>query len=108
MNQSELDIIKQEMARLNKYILGIKISELKWTVMGEFNSDDHYIYCGKEFLRRNEIELIINKSPKYSTWVQSSKQQNDLCFQSNPFNITIIQVYVLTTDAETDHFYEDL
>ena len=79
MNQSELDITKQEMARLNKYILGIKISELKWTVIGEFNSDDHYIYCGKEFLRRNEEEIIINKSPKYSTWVQSSKQQNDLC-----------------------------
>ena len=108
MNQSELDIIKEEMARLNKYILGVKISELKRTVMGEFNSDDHFIYCGKKFLRRNEVVLIINNSPKCSTWVQSSKQQHDLCFQSNPFNITIIQVYVLTTDVETDHFYEDL
>jgi len=72
MNQSKLEVIKQEMARANINILGI--SELKWTGIGEFNSDDHYIYkYGQEFLRRNGVTLIINKSPKCSTWVQSQK-----------------------------------
>ena len=66
------------MARANVDILGI--SELKWTGMGEFNSDDHYIYyCGQESLRRNGVALIVNKSLKRSTWVQSQKRQNDLC-----------------------------
>ena len=65
-------MVKQEMARVNINILGI--SELKWMGMGEFNSDYHYIYyCGQESLRRNEIALIVNKSPKCSTWVQSQK-----------------------------------
>ena len=65
------------MARLNIDILGI--SELKWTGMEEFNSDDHYIYyCGQESLRRNGVALIVNESPKCSTWMQSQKQQNDL------------------------------
>ena len=60
MNQNKLEVVKQEMSRLNIDILGI--SELKWTGMGEFNSDDHYIYlCGKESLRRNEVALIVNK-----------------------------------------------
>ena len=78
MNQSKLEVVKQEMARVNINIL--RISELKWTGMGEFNSDDHYIYCcGQEFLRRNGVALIDNKSLKCSTWVQSQKQQNDLC-----------------------------
>ena len=73
MNQSKLEVIKQEMARVNINILGI--SELKWTGMGEFNSDDHYIYyCGQESLRRNGVGLIVNKSPKCSTWVQSHKK----------------------------------
>ena len=72
MNQGKLEVVKQEMARVNINILGI--SELKWTRMGEFNSDDHYIYfCGRESLRRNGIALIVNKSLKYSTWVQSQK-----------------------------------
>ena len=72
MNQGKLEVVKQEMARVNVDILGI--SELKWTGMGEFNSDDHYIYyCGQEYLRRNEVTVIVNKSPKYSTWVQSQK-----------------------------------
>ena len=72
MNQSKLEVIKQEMARLNTDILGI--SELKWTRMGEFNSDDHYIYCcGQESLRRNGVALIVNRSPKCSTWMQSQK-----------------------------------
>ena len=71
-NQDKLEVVKQEMARVSIDIL--EISELKWTRMGEFNSDDHYIYyCGQESLRRNGIALIVNKSPKYSTWVQSQK-----------------------------------
>ena len=66
MNQGKLDVVKQEMARLNTVILGI--SELKWIGMGEFNSDDHYISCcGQESLRRNGVTLIVNKSPKCST-----------------------------------------
>ena len=78
MNQGKLEVVKQEMARVNVDILGI--SELQWTGMGKFNSDDHYIYyCEQEFLRRNGIALIV-KSPKCSTWVQFQKQQNDLCF----------------------------
>ena len=65
-------MVKQEMARVNTDILGI--TELKWTEMGKFNSDDHYIYyCGQESLERNGVALIVNKSPKYSTWVQSCK-----------------------------------
>ena len=76
MNQGKLDVVKQEMANLD--ILGI--SELKWTGMGEFNSDDHYIYyCGQEFLRRNGVAITVNKSSKCSTWMQSQKRQNDLC-----------------------------
>ena len=70
MNQSKLEVVKQEMARVNVDILGI--SELKWTGMGEFNSDDHYIYyCGQESLRRNGVAIIVNKSPKCSTWKQT-------------------------------------
>ena len=78
MNQDKLEVVKQEMARVNINILGI--SKLKWTGMGEFNSDDQYIYyCGQESLRRNGIAIMINKSPKCSTWMQSQKWQNDLC-----------------------------
>ena len=78
MNQGELEVVKQEMARVNVNILGI--SELKRTGMGEFNSDDHYIYyCGQESLRRNGVAIMVNKSLKYSTWMQSQKRQNDLC-----------------------------
>ena len=91
MNQGKLEVIKQEMARVNINILGI--SKLKWTEMGEFNSDYHYIYyCGQESLRRNGVAIIVNKSPKCSTWMQSQKWQNDLClfprqtiqYHSNP------------------------
>ena len=72
MNQGKLEVVKQEMARVNINNLGI--SELKWTGMGEFNSDDHYIYyCGQESLRGNGVALIVNKSPKYSTSMQSQK-----------------------------------
>ena len=78
MNQGKLEVVKQEMARLNIDILGI--SELKWTGMSEINSDDHYIYyCGQESLRRNGVAIIVSKSPKCSTWMQSQKRQNDLC-----------------------------
>ena len=72
MNQGKLEVVKQEMARVNINILGI--SELKWTGMGEFNSDDHDIYyCGQESLGENGVALIVNKSLKCSTWMQSQK-----------------------------------
>ena len=94
MNQGKLEVVKQEMARVNIDILGS--SELKWTGMGEFNSDDHYIYCyGQESLRRNGVSHhSLQKSPKCSTWMQC---QNDriisVCFQGKPFNIMVMQVY---------------
>ena len=73
---------------MNINILGI--SELKWTGMGEFNSDDHYYYCGQESLRRNGVTLIVNKSPKCSTWVQPQKQRiSSICFHSKSFNIIV-------------------
>ena len=80
MNQDKLKVVKQEIASMNINILGI--SEIKWIGMGEFNSDDHNIYyCGQECLRRNGVALIVNKkSSKCSTWVQSQKWQNDLCW----------------------------
>ena len=72
MNRGKLEVVKQEMAAVNINFLGI--SDLKWTRMGEFNSDDHHIYyCGQESLRRNGVAIIVNKSPKCSTWVQSQK-----------------------------------
>ena len=92
------------MARVNADILGI--SKIKWTEMGEFNSDDHYIYYyEQESLRRNGEVIIVktkqNKnSLKRSTWMQSQKWQNDLCFQGKPFNIMVIQVYALTSNAD--------
>ena len=77
MNQGRLVVVKQEMASVNFDILGI--SELKWTEMGEFNSDDHYIYyCGPESFRRNGVANIVNKSPKCSTWLQSQKRHYEL------------------------------
>ena len=73
MNQGKFEVVKQEMGRVNIDILGI--SELKWTGMGEFNSDDHYIYyCGQESLRINEEVIMVNKSLKCSTWMQSQKR----------------------------------
>ena len=72
MNQGILEVVKQEMGRVNVDILGI--SELKWTGMGEFNSDDHYIYyCGQDSLRRHAVAISQQKSLKYSTWMQSQK-----------------------------------
>ena len=99
------------MARVNVNIL--RISELKWTRMGEFNSDDHYIYyCGQESLRRNGVALIVNKSLKCRIWVQYQKQQMiSVRLQGKPFNITVIQVYALASnaeEAEVESFYEGL
>ena len=101
MNQGKLEVVKQEMARVNINFLGI--SDLKWTRMGEFNSDDYYIYyCGQESLRRNGVAIIVNKSPKSSTWMQSQKLQRMISvhFQEKPCNITVIQVYAPATNAE--------
>ena len=92
MNQGKLDVLRQEMARVNIDILGI--SELKWTRMGEFNSDDHYyIYdCGQESLRRHGVALIVNK--RVQNEVLGCNLKNDriisVCFQGKPFNITVI------------------
>ena len=111
MNQGKLEVVKQEMARVNIDILGI--SKLKWTGMGEFNSDDHYIYhCGQESLRRNEVAIIVNRSLKCSAWMQSQNPQNDLCsFPRQTFNITVILVYAPTTnakEAEVEQLYIDV
>ena len=74
MNQGKLEVVKQEMARVNVNIQILGISKLKWTGMGEFNSDDHYIYyCGQESLRRSGITIMVNKSAKCSTWMQFQK-----------------------------------
>ena len=112
MNQSKLEVVKQEMARVNIDILGI--SELKWTGMGEFNSHDHYIsYCGQESLRRNGVALIV------STGVQNAvlgcNLKNDrmisVHFLGKPFSYRVIQVYTPTSnaeEAEAQQLYEDL
>ena len=111
MNQGKLEVVKQEMARVNIDILGI--CELKWTRMEEFNLDDHYIYCcGQESLIRNGVALIVNKNLKCSTRIQS--QNNRMisdCLEGKTFNITGIQVYAPTTNAkedEVERFYEDI
>ena len=101
MNQGKLEVVKQEMARVNIDILGI--SELKWTGMGEFNRDDHYIYyCGQESLRRNGVGIIVNK--RIPNAVYGCNLKNDgmisVRFQGKPFNITVIQVYAPTSNAE--------
>ena len=100
MNQGKSEVIKQEMARVNINILGI--SKLKWAAMGEFNSDDHYIYyCGQETLRRNGVDIIVKRVR--NAVLGSSLKNNrmiSLHFQGKPFNITVIQVYVLTSNAE--------
>ena len=112
MNQGKLEVVKQEMARVNVDILGI--SEIKWTGMGEFNSDDHYIYyCGQESLRRNGVAIMVNKRVRNA--VLGCNLKNDrmisVRLQGKPFNITVIQVYVPTSnaeEAEVERFYEDL
>ena len=101
MNQCKLEVVTQEIARVNIDILGI--SELKWTGMGEIKSDEHYIYyCGQESLRRNGVAIIVNKR----VWnvVLGCNLKNDrmifVHFQGKPVNITVIQVYVSTSNAE--------
>ena len=112
MNQGKLEVVKQEMARVNIDILGI--SELKWTGMGEFNSDDHYIYyCGQESLRRNGVAIMVNKRARNAVLGCNLKNNRMISvhFQGKPFNITVIQVYAPTTnaeEAEVERFYEDL
>ena len=101
MNQGKLEVVKQEMARVNVDILGI--GQLKWTGMGEFNSDDHcFYYCGQESLRRNGVAIIINK--RILNAVLGCNLINDrmisIRFQGKPFNITVIQVYAPTNNAE--------
>ena len=112
MNQGKLEAVKQEMPKVKVNILGIR--ELKWTGMGKFNSDEHYIYyCGQESLRRNEVAIIINK--RVQNAVLRCNLKNDrmisVCFQGKPFNITIIQVYAQTSnaeEAEVEWFCEDV
>ena len=111
MNQGKLEVVKQEMATVNIDILGI--SELKWTGMGEFNSDDHYIYYwGQESLRRNGVVIMVNKG----VWnvELGCNLKNDrmisVHLQGKPFNITVIQIYAPTSnaeEAEVERFYED-
>ena len=112
MNQGKLEVVKQEMARVNIDIPGI--SELRWTGMGEFNSDDHYIYYrGQESLRRNGVAIIVNKRIRNA--VLGCNLKNDriisVCVQGKPFNITVIQVYAPNSnaeEAEVERLYEDL
>ena len=112
MNQGKLDMVKQEMARVNINI--IRISELKWTGMSEFNSDDHYMYyCGQESLRRKRLALIVNKRVQNAVlgYTLKNNRMISVHFQGKPLNITVIQAYAPTTDAEeaeVDQFYEDL
>ena len=112
MNQGKLEMVKQEMARMNINILGI--CELKWTGMGEFNSDDHYMYyCGQESLRRSGVALIVNKRVQNSVLGCNVKNNRIISvhFQGKPFNITVIQVYALTSnaeEAEVEWFYEQV
>ena len=112
MNQGKLEVIIQEMARMKIDILGI--SELKWTGMGEFNSDDHCIYyCGQESLRKNGVAITVNKRVRNA--VLGCNLKNDrmisVHFKGKPFNITVIQVYAPTSnpeEAEVEWFYKDL
>ena len=121
MNQGKLELVKQEMVRVNIDILGI--SKLKWTGMGEFNSDDHYIYyCGQESLRRNGVAITVNNIVQNA--VLGCNLKNDrmisVCFQGKPFSITVMQVYAPNTNAkkaevekkkkkaEVEQFYDDV
>ena len=112
MNQGKLEVVKQEMSRVNVDILGI--SELKWTGMGECNSDDHYIYyCGQESLRRNGEAIIVNKRIQNAVLGCNLKSDRMISvhFHGKPFNTTVIQVYTLTNnaeEAEVEQFYEGL
>ena len=112
MNHGKLEVVKQEMIRVNVDILGI--SEIKWTRMGEFSSNDHYIYsCGQESLRRHGEAIIVNR--RVQNAILGCNLKNDkiisVHFQGKPFNIMVIQVYAQTSNAEeadVERFYEDL
>ena len=112
MNQGKLEVVKQQMARVNIDILGL--SKLRWTGMGEFNSDDHYIYyCGQESLRRNGVAIMVNKRVRNAALGCNLKNNRMISvrFQGKLFNITVIQVYAPTSnaeEAEVEWFYEDL
>ena len=112
MNQGKLEVVKQEMARVNVDILGI--SEQKWTGIGKFNSDDHYIYyCRQESLRRNGVAIMVNKGVRNAVLGYSLKNDTMISvrFQGKPFNIKVIQVYVPTSnteEAEVEQFFKDL
>ena len=112
MNQGKLEVLKQEMARVNIDILGIR--ELKWTGMGKFNSGDHYIYYyGQESLRRNGVAIIVNKRVQNAVLGYNLKNDRmiSVSFQGKSFNITVVQVYVPTSnaeEAEVERFCEDL
>ena len=112
MNLGKLEVVKQGMARVNVDILGI--SELKWTGMDEFNSDDHYIYyCGKESLRRNRVAILVNKRVQNAVLGCNLKNKRMISvhLQAKPFNITVIQVYAPNKNAEeteVEGVYEDL
>ena len=112
MNQGKLQVVKQVMTRVNVDILGI--SELKWTGMGEFNSDDHYIYYwGQESLRRNGAAIIVNKRVQNAELGCNIKNDRMIPshFQGKQFNITVIQVYAPTNNTEepeAERFYEDI
>ena len=97
MNQGKLEVVKHKMARVNINIL--RISELKWTEMGEFNSDD---YWGKESLKRNGVAFIVNQRVQYAVLGCSLKSNRmiSVLFQEKPFNITVAQVYAPTSNAE--------
>ena len=112
MNQGKLEVIKWAMTKVNIDILGN--SELKWTRKGEFNSDDHYIYyCGQESLRRNGVAIMVNKRVRNAVLGCNLKNDRKISvrLQGKPFNITVIQVYAPTSnaeEAEVEQFYEDL
>ena len=112
MNQGKLQVVKWQMEKANIDILGI--SELKWTRMGEFNSDVHYIYyCGQESIRRNGVAIMVNKRVRNAELGCNLKNDRMISvrFQGKPFSITEIQVYAPTSnaeEAEVEQFYEDL
>ena len=112
MNQGKLEVVKQEMVTVNVNILGI--GELKWAGMGEFNSDDHYIYCcGQESLRIIGVAIINNERVRNAVLGCNLKNNRMISvhFQGKPFNIMVIKVYALTShaeEAEVERFYENL
>ena len=112
MNQGKLEVVKQEMARVTIDILGIR--KLKWTGMGEFNSDGHYVYyCGQESLRKNGVAIMVNKRVQNAVLGCNLKNNRMISvhFQGKQFSITVIQVYTLTSnteEAEAEWFNDDL